>query len=95
MRRSTGRAGGRVGSVFLHACGEPAADAAERDAVASLFPSAATSQTTQVFGTFAAAGGFNLAAAALAARSTETVLLSASSWGGGLAALTFRSASLG
>jgi 3-oxoacyl-[acyl-carrier-protein] synthase II len=91
MRRAIEHAGGGARGVFLHACGDVAADAAEREAVEAVLPAAETRETTSIFGTLAAAGGFNLAAAVLEAPSTGSVLLNASSWGGSVASLLLES----
>ncbi len=77
--------------VLRHAPGRPAADAAELQAAGAIAPGVPTRATTPVVGTFAAAGGFNLAAAALAAAEGRGLtLLAASSWGGACAALALR-----
>jgi 3-oxoacyl-[acyl-carrier-protein] synthase II len=86
--------------VYLHAPGLPLCDAAERAAAERLLPGAERITLTEKAGAFAAAGGFPLLAAALdlSGRSGTDAgeaahLVSASSWGGGLAALLLRGAS--
>lgn len=89
MRRAVERTGdgSGVGKVFLHACGSPPAEEAEGRAVVSVFPKAEAVRASRVFGTLAAAAGFNLALSALDASrrsSEEAVVAPAWSWGGGL-----------
>jgi 3-oxoacyl-[acyl-carrier-protein] synthase II len=88
MRRAVERSGrSGVGKVFLHACGSPPAEQAEDRAVDSVFPNVQTVRASRVFGSLAAAAGFNLALSALDASgrsSEEAVVVPAWSWGGGL-----------
>jgi len=83
-----------IDAAFLHACGDAGADAAEDEAVSRLLvserPAAqlAVLRPSHVFGTFAAAGAFSPAAAALWLRegppaARRAALVSAAAWGGG------------
>lgn len=85
-----------IRKVFLHACRSPRAEEAERLAVNATLPGVETAQTSSIFGTLAAAGGFNLAAAALEASRPDyrgsAVMVNASSWGGGVYCLALRGA---
>jgi 3-oxoacyl-(acyl-carrier-protein) synthase len=85
-----------IAKVFLHAPGEPLSDAAEEAALERILPGVDRVAVSRKTGTFAAAGGFSLAAAALEARSRSrgtagegSLLVSSFSWGGGLSALVF------
>jgi len=90
MRRAA--TGAEARTVFLHAPGSPAADQAERRAAADVCPQARLFETTSMSGSLSAAGGFNLAAAALhvSRRSAPLTLVNASSWGGSLFTIALR-----
>jgi 3-oxoacyl-[acyl-carrier-protein] synthase II len=86
-----------VRKVFLHAPGHPLSDAAEMAAVDRLLPGVPRTAVSRRVGTFAAAGGVSLAAGAMEAREDaggegRSILVHASSWGGGLATVIFRGA---
>lgn len=84
-----------ISRVFLHACGAPATDAAEREAAASVGSRAELREITSITGTFAAAGGIGLAAALGAGgerSASDFSLVNSLSWGGGSVALLLRSA---
>ncbi len=88
--------GGFCRRIFLHAAGSPEADAAEREAAGKVLPFVPCESVTGKVGTFAAAGGFSLAAAALgtgeeeASAGRDGALINASSWGGTLVSLVLR-----
>jgi 3-oxoacyl-[acyl-carrier-protein] synthase II len=101
------RAGGMtpldIDAAVLHACGEPSADGAEEEAVSRLLlserpPAELTLlRPSHVFGSFAAAGAFSVAAAALwlregPAAGRRGALVSAAGWGGGCLGLALRCA---
>ena len=88
--RDDGAGSRHPGAVRLHACGSPASDEAEAAAAESIAPGVPRLSATPVFGSHAAAGGFNLVAAALEAASRGEVLLHAHAWGGSACSLVFR-----
>lgn len=88
---------GPIGKIFLHAAGPPEAEAAERTAVERTCPGIPTETVAAKMGTLAAAGGLNLAAAALEAGdpaggtpAAHTLLINAFGWGGSLVSVVFR-----
>ena len=64
-------AGGEPRDLFLHACGSTAADDAERRAAKEVFPRAPIHEISSITGSLSAAGGLNLAAAALSASNLD------------------------
>lgn len=92
LRRAVEQSGeAAIEKVFLHACGAPEAEEAERHAAALVCPAAEMFRTSDVVGSFAAAGGLNLARACVeTSRSRHGALVSASSWGGGVLAIALR-----
>lgn len=92
ITRAVKRAGGEVSRVWLHAPPAPAAASAEREVAESVCPGAAMRGTTDMFGTLAAAGGFNIAAAVLDASRGGATLVNATSWGGSIFSIVLRAA---
>jgi 3-oxoacyl-(acyl-carrier-protein) synthase len=79
--------------VFLHASGSRGADEAEAQAAAHVVPGARRTSVSGVFGSLAAAGGFNLAAAALERSErphAKGAAVLSSAWGGTLQATILR-----
>ena len=90
MARAAKRTGGEISRVWLHAPPAARAAEAERQVAQAVCPGAATHHTTDMFGTLAAAGGFNLAAGILDAARGGSVLVNATSWGGSIFSTVFR-----
>jgi 3-oxoacyl-(acyl-carrier-protein) synthase len=86
-RVASGPARRTVRTVYLHASGSPPAEAAESGAASSVFPEARAARGAHVFGSMAAAGGFDVAFAAHEAatlRADEATVAAAWAWGGAL-----------
>lgn len=93
MRRAMERAGGETRKVFLHGPPEARAASAEVEAARAVCPGAVMARVSDVLGALAAAGGLNLAAAALdVAEAGGTVMASATSWGGSIFSVAMRGA---
>ena len=90
ISRAAKRAGGEISRVWLHAPPAPAAAEAELQVARAVCPGASVRNTSDVFGSLAAAGGFNIAAATLDAARGGSVLVNATSWGGSIFSTVFR-----